>query len=107
MMLVDYTQTSQGFSGGLSVGVWEAKANGGDESGFHVRIAGAFSHEDHQVAPKGAPGVVLPVNVLRWIHNSKAFWTEQQQLREARLCGADSATPLVVVSHLKLGKGQR
>ena len=64
MMLVDHTQASQGFSGGLSVGIWEAKASGGDEPGFHVRIAGALSHEDHHITPKGAPGVVLPVNVL-------------------------------------------
>ena len=39
MMFVDHTQTSQGFSGGLSVGVWEAKASGGDEPGFHVGLA--------------------------------------------------------------------
>ena len=64
MMFVNHTQTSQSFSGGLSVGVREAKASGGDEPGFHVRIAGAFSHEDHHVAPKGAPGVILPVDVL-------------------------------------------
>ena len=63
MMFVNHTQTSQGFSGSLSVGVWEAKASGGDEPGFHVRIAGALSHEDHHVTPKGAPGVVLPVGV--------------------------------------------
>ena len=77
MMLVDHTQTSQGFSGGLSggfsVGVWEAKASGGDEPGFHVRIAGAFSHEDHHVAPESAPGVVRPVDVLWWVYNSDAF----------------------------------
>ena len=76
MMLVDHAQTSQGFLGGLSVGVWEAKASGGDEPGFHVRIASAFPHEDHHVAPKGAPGVVLPVDVLRWVHNSDAFQAE-------------------------------
>ena len=73
MMFVNHTQTSQGFSGSLSVGVWEAKASGGDEPGFHVRIVGAFPHEDHHVAPKGAPGVVLPVDVLRCVHNSDAF----------------------------------
>jgi hypothetical protein len=72
MMLVNHTQTSQGFSGGLSGGVWEAKANGGDELGFHVRIAGAFSHKDHHVAPECAPGVVVPVYVLWWVHNSDA-----------------------------------
>ena len=43
MMLVDHTQASQGFTGGFSVGVWEAKASGGDELGVHVRVAGAFS----------------------------------------------------------------
>ena len=58
MMLVDHTQASQGFSGGLSVGIWEAKASGGDEPGVHIRVAGAFSHEDHLFAPKSAPGVV-------------------------------------------------
>ena len=78
MMLVNHTQVSQGFSGSLSVGVWEAKASGGDEPGFHVKIAGALSHEDHHVAPKGAPGVVLPVDVLRWVHNSDAFQAEYQ-----------------------------
>ena len=76
MMFVNHTQTSQGFSAGLSVGVWEAKANGGDEPGFHVRIASALSHEDHHVAPNGAPRVVLPVGVLRWVHNSDAFQAE-------------------------------
>ena len=73
MILVDHAQTSQGFSGGISIGVWEAKAGGGDESGFHVRIAGALSHEDHHVTPKGAPGVVLPVDVLWCVHNSDVF----------------------------------
>ena len=58
MMLVDHAQTSQDFSGGLLVGVRKAKASGGDEPGVHVRVAGAFSHEDHHVAPKSAPGVV-------------------------------------------------
>ena len=76
MMLVDHTQVSQGFSGDLSVCVREAKASGGDEPGFHVRIAGALSHEDHHVTPKGASGVVLPVGVLRWVHNSDAFQAE-------------------------------
>ena len=73
MMLVDHTQTSQGFSGGLSVGVREAKASGGDEPEFHIRVAGALSYKDHHVTPKGAPGVVLPVDVLWWVHNSDAF----------------------------------
>jgi len=39
MVFINHTQTSQGFSGGLSVGVWEAKASGGDEPGFHVGLA--------------------------------------------------------------------
>jgi len=64
MMFVHHTQTSQGFSGGLLVGVWDAKASGEDELEFHVRIAGALSHKDHYVTPTGAPGVVLPVDVL-------------------------------------------
>ena len=76
MTFVDHTQTSQSFPGSLPVGVWEAKASGGDEPGCHIRIAGPFSHEDHQVAPKGAPGVVLPVDVLRWVHNSDTFQAE-------------------------------
>ena len=76
MMLVNHTQTSQGFSGGLSVGVKEAKASGGNELGVHVRVAGALSHEDHHVALKSAPGVVLPVDVLRCVHNSDAFQAE-------------------------------
>ena len=75
-MPVGHTQMSQGFSGGLSIGVREAKAGGGDEPGVHVRVAGAFSQEDHYVAPKSAPGVVLPVDVLWWVHNSDAFQAE-------------------------------
>ena len=43
MMLVDHTQTSQGFSGGFSVGVREAKSSGGDELGVYVRVAGSSS----------------------------------------------------------------
>ena len=78
MMFVNHTQTSQGFSGGLSVGVWEAKASSGDELGVYVRVAGASSHENHHVAPKSAPGVVLPVDVLWWVHNSDAFQGEYQ-----------------------------
>ena len=73
MMLVDHTQTSRGFTGGFTVGVTEAKASGGDELGIHIRVAGVFSHENHYVAPKSAPGVVLPVDVLWWIHHSNAF----------------------------------
>ena len=76
MMLVDHTQTSQGFSGGLSVGVWEAKASGEDEPGFHVRIADVFFPRRSSCHIKGAPGVVLPVNALWWIHNSDAFQAE-------------------------------
>ena len=76
MMLVDHAQMSQGFSGGFSVGVREAKASGGDEPGVHVRVAGALPHDDHHVTPKGAPGVVLPVDVLWWVHNSNAFQAE-------------------------------
>ena len=64
MMLVDHTQASQGFSGSLSVGIWEAKPSGGDEPRVYVRVAGASSHEDHHVTPKSAPGVVLSVDVL-------------------------------------------
>ena len=80
MMFVNHTQTSQGFSGGLSVGVWEAKASGGDEPGVHVRVAGAFSHEDHHVAPKSASGVVLPVDVLQCVHNSDALSGSAKQI---------------------------
>ena len=78
MMLVDHTQASQGFSDGLSVGIWEAKAHGGDEPGVHVRVAGALSHEDHHGASKSAPGVVLPADVLWWVHHSDAFQAEYQ-----------------------------
>ena len=76
MMLVDHAQTSRGFSGSFLVGVWETKASGGDEPGIHIRVAGALSHENHYVAPKSAPGVVLPVDVLWWVHNSNAFQAE-------------------------------
>ena len=80
MMLVDHTQMSQGFSGSLSIGVWKAKASGGDEPGVHVRVAGAFSYEDHHVAPKSAPGVVLPVDVLWWVHHSNVFQADINNL---------------------------
>ena len=73
MMFVNHTQTSQGFLGSLLVDVREAKASGGDEPGFHGRVAGALSYEDYHVTPKGAPGVVLPVDVLWWVHNSETF----------------------------------
>jgi hypothetical protein len=43
VVLVDHTQSSQGFTGGLTVGVREAKARGGDEPGVHIRVASAFS----------------------------------------------------------------
>ena len=66
MMLVDHAQTSQGFSGGFSVGVKEAKASGGDEPGVYVRVAGASSHENHHVAPKSATRVVFPIDILWW-----------------------------------------
>ena len=78
MMLVDHTQMSQGFTGGFSVGVREAKSSGGDEPRVHVGVAGALSHEDHHVAPKSAPGVVLPVDVLWWVHHSDVFQAKYQ-----------------------------
>ena len=78
MMFVHHTQTSRGFLGGLSVGVWEAKASGGYDPGFHVRVAGALSHEDHHVTPKGDPRVVLPVDILWLVHNFDAFQAEYQ-----------------------------
>ena len=78
MVLVDHTQTLQGFKDGFSVGVREAKASGGDEPRVHVRVAGALFHEDHHVAPKSAPRVVLPVDVLWWVHHSDAFQAEYQ-----------------------------
>ena len=100
MMLIDHTQTSQGFTGGFSVGVREAKASGGDEPRAHVRAAGALSHKYHQVAPKSSLGVVLPVDKLWWVHNSDAFQAEYQQLRKAGLYVTDSANPSIV-SHLE------
>ena len=78
MVLVDHTQTSQGFTGSFSVGVGETKSSGGDELGIHIRVAGALSHENHYVAPKSAPGVVLPVDVLWWVHHFDAFLAEYQ-----------------------------
>ena len=104
MMLVDHSQASQGFSRSLPVGVWETKASGGDKPGCHIRKMGAFSHEENQVTPRGSPGVVLPVDVLRCILNSKTFQAEEKQLWEAGLYVADPATPLVV-SHLEPSKG--
>ena len=78
MMFVNHTQTSQGFLGGLSVGVREAKASGGDEPGVYVRVAGASSHENHHVTTKSDPGVVFPVDILWWVHHSDAFQAEYQ-----------------------------
>ena len=106
MVLVDHTQTSEGFTSGLPVGVGETKSSGGDEPGIHIRVAGALSHENHYVASKSAPGVVLLVDVLWWIHHSNAFQAEYQQLRKAGLCETDSADPSIV-SHLEQGKNQR
>ena len=77
-MLVDHMYTSHGFSSGLSVGVREMKSSGGDELGIHIRVAGALSHENHYVAPKSVPGVVLPVDVLWWVHHSNTFRAEYQ-----------------------------
>ena len=78
MVLVDHTQTSEGFTGSLPVGVRETKTSGGYELGIHIRVAGALSHENHYVAPKSAPGFVLPVDVLWWVHHSNAFQAEYQ-----------------------------
>ena len=78
MVLVDHTQTSEGFTGGFLVGVGETKSSGGNESGIHIRVAGALFHENHYVAPKSALGVVLPVDVLWWVHHSNAFQAEYQ-----------------------------
>ena len=78
MVLLDHTQTSEGFTGGFSVCVRETKSSGGDELGIHIRVAGALSHENHYVAPKSALGVVLPVDVLWWVHHSNAFQAEYQ-----------------------------
>ena len=77
-MFINHTQTSQGFSGSLSVGVWDAKASGGDEPGFHVRIAGALPYKDHYVTPKGVPGVVNPPEYTYREYNSNAFQTVKQ-----------------------------
>ena len=106
MMPVDHAEASQGFTGGFSIGVWEAETSSGDEPRVHIWVAGALSHEDHQVAPKSALGVVLPVEKLWWVHNSDALQAEYQQLRKAGLCVADSAIPSIV-SHLEQGKNQR
>jgi len=100
MVLVDHKQTSEGFTGGFPVGVRETKSSGGDEPRVHIWEADALSHEDHQVAPKSALGVVLPVEKLWWVHNSDAFQAEYQQLRKAGLCVTDSADPSIV-SHLE------
>jgi hypothetical protein len=76
VVLVDHTQSSQGFTGGLSVSVREAETRGGDEPGVHIRVTGAFSHKDHHVTPKDALGGVFSVDILWWFHNSDAFQAE-------------------------------
>ena len=77
--VVDHTQTSEGFTGGFPVGVRETKSSGGDEPGIHIRVGGTLSHENHYVAPKSALGVVLSVKKLWRVHNSDAFQAEYQQ----------------------------
>src|SRR6185312_2245522 len=64
VMPVDHAEASQGFVGGFSIGVRKAKTSGGDEPRVHIWVAGASCHEDHQVAPKSALGVVLPIKKL-------------------------------------------
>ena len=91
--------------GGFSIGVREAETSGGDEPRVHIWVAGALSHEDHQIAPKSALGVVFQVDKLWWVHNSDAFQAEYQQLRKAGLCVIDSANSSIV-SHLEQGKNQ-
>jgi hypothetical protein len=54
----------------------EAKARGGDEPGVYIRVASAFSHKDHHVAPKDALGSVFSIGILRWLHDSDAFQAE-------------------------------
>ena len=103
MVLVDHTQTSEGFTGGFPVGVRESKSSGGDEPGIHIRVVDALSHENHYVALKSAPGVVLPVDVLWWVHHSNTFQAEYQKLRKAELCMTDSAN-LSIVNHLEQDK---
>ena len=78
MVLLEHTQTPEGFTGGFPVGVRETKSSGGDEPRVDVWVAGALSHEDHHVVPKSAPGVVLLVDVLWWVHHSDAFQAEYQ-----------------------------
>ena len=78
MVLVDHTQTSEGFTGGFPVGVRETESSGGDEPRVHIRVVGASSYEDHQITPKSALGVVLPIEKLWWVHNSDAFQAEYQ-----------------------------
>ena len=50
--------------GGFPVGVREMESSGGDEPRVHIRVAGASSYEDHQITPKSALGVVLPIEKL-------------------------------------------
>src|SRR6185312_4190596 len=99
-MFVDHSEPSQGFTGGFPIGIRETESSGGDEPRVHIRVAGAPCYEDHQVTPKSALGVVLPVKKLWRIHNSNAFQAEYQQLRKAGLCETDSADPSIV-SHLE------
>ena len=106
MMSVDHSELLQGLTGGFLIGIREMESSGGDEPRVHIRVAGAPCYEDHQVTPKSAPGVVLPVKKLWRIHNSDAFQAEYQQLRKAGLCETDSADPSII-SHLEQGKNQR
>ena len=105
MMFVDHLEPSQGFTGGFPIGIRETESSGGDEPRVHIRVVGASCHEDHQVAPKSALGVVLPIEKLWWVHNSDAFQAEYQPLWKAGLCVTDSADPSIV-SHLEQGKNQ-
>ena len=105
MMSVDHSEPSQGFTGGFPIGIRETESSGGDEPRVHIRVASASSYEDHQITPKSALGVVLPVDKLWWVQNSNAFQAEYQQLRKAGLCETDSADPSIV-SHLEQGKNQ-
>jgi hypothetical protein len=73
---VEHTQPSQGFTGGLSIGVGEAKARGGDEPRVHIRVTSAPLHKNHHIASKGASGDVFSVGILWWFHNPNAFQAE-------------------------------
>ena len=106
MMLVDHSESSQGFTGGFPIGVRETESSGGDEPRVHIRVAGAPCYEDHQVTPKSALGVVLSIEKLWRVHNSDAFQAEYQLLRKAGLSETDSADPSII-NHLEQGKNQR